>query len=480
MTLPSGLTVRRMIELTLKAHGAPRVDLALWERSFAPESQPAAARALLLLVERAACAAERSELSEALLSALPALLARLLHARLDEPAMNACAAWLCGTGEALALILSKLQILVAMRILSECAPAVDPLVPLLVAFHSGARPAARRGLIAADRSSLFIPAHALALLFEGSGMKIGLALEQAAGRLIGAGRIQCRARVMTAAASDCLAYVLSEEWLPHLRALLPEESLYERIEWTQGDASDGHCELIGVLDSFVRLPRALPARVRLQIGWAVRELARTMEEFPEARRALRLFWGSAACGEFSAADYGALFVPIETLGEDVLPWLETLEAAGSIISRETNLAGSARPALLHVRLDAAEAPVPGVMLALRADWNAPLAERQMELLARFRRSLDEAEFREENLAQGARPLIPDGLMKPILACGELEAFFPDGMPQDVRAALSEPAALHLAHMIGRARLSELAPALAALAETLSKRTPAGAFPEGAP
>ena len=471
LVLPSGLTVRRTIELTLRAHGAPRVDPARWERPFARETSPAAAPALLSLIERAARAASRSQLSAALLAALPECLAALLHARLDERAMNACAARLSGSAGEPARILSDPQILVCLRILSECAPEVDPMVPVLVAFHSGAEPAALRGLIVADVTSLFLPAEGLALLIGGGGMKTGLPAGEIAGRLMAAGRIRCRARLLTDAADGPAAYLLSEEWLPRIRSLLPEESLYERIEWTaEALSDDGAFEVIAVMQSSVRLPRALPARARLQIGWAVREHAARLAEFPEARGAFRLFWGEAG-GEFSAADFGALFVPLDLLGEDALQWLEILEAAGSIIAREARLARSGRPALLHVRLEPSEAPLPGVMFALRADWNAPLTGRQLELLARFRRSLDESEFREENLASGEQALIPAGLMKPILTFGEVEPFFPGGIPEDVRAALSEPAALHLAHLIGRARLSELAPALAALADTLRANGP---------
>ena len=478
LVLPSGLTVRRTIELTLRAHGAARIDLARWEKTFARETDPAAAPALLSLIERAARAAARAQLSAALLEALPACLAALLHARLDERAMNACATWLSGSAGPLPCILSELQILVSLRILSECAPEVDPQVPVLVAFHSGAQPAALRGLIVADATSLFLPADGLALLVKTGGMKTGLSTEDMEARLMASGRIRCRARLLTDAAVGPAVYLLSEEWLPRIRSLLPEESLCERIEWTDGpQPGDEDFEVIAVMQGRVRLPRALPARARLQIGWAVRETAGRLAEFPEARSALRLFWGEPG-GGFSAADFGALFVPLDLLGEDALQWLEALEAAGSVIAREERLARSGRPALLHVRTEPSEAPRPGVMFALRADWNAPLTGRQIELLARFRRSLDEAEFREENLAGEQQTVIPAGLMKPISPFGELEPFFPGGIPEDVRAALSEPAALHLAHLIGRARLSELAPALAALADTL-RATGRDSRPEGA-
>jgi hypothetical protein len=108
------------------------------------------------------------------------------------------------------------------------------------------------------------------------------------------------------------------------------------------------------------------------------------------------------------------------------------------------------------------------MFALRDDWSAPASERGIALEQAFRRALDEAEFRAENRAAGqACGVIPKELSAPVFSEARLAAFFPQGVPEEFREALREPAAAFLARLIGRARLAELSPIAAAFAQTMA-------------
>ena len=371
---------------------------------------------------------------------LPFCLAHLNGRRLDERELIACARALAPQGETrAAYLLADPAVLCGLTLLERCVEPPEDVCRLLLAFHGALALGPDPDWLLADRVNVFLRAGRLERLLRGA--HVPDPAPRAAQVLASVRRISARGCLMTERTARLGVYVLNEEWFPLLRERIPDRCRYERLAWTEADAGSD-AELIPVFGSFALVPRALTVQARLQIGWAVKH--------------------------FGSEAFGAVFVPLELLGGEVCAWLDLLDAAGSVVSRDVNLATGSHPALVREPGSDGDGARRGVMFALRDDWSASASERGIALEQAFRRALDEAEFRAENAAAGsAAGIIPRELAAPVFSEARLAAFFPQGVPEEFREALREPAAAFLARLIGRARLAELSPIAAAFAQTMA-------------
>ena len=457
-TLESGFTVRRTIQMTLSAHGAPELDTGAWERVLAARSGQTSAPVLLRLIDEGCALASGAKISWRQLWSLPFCLAHLNGRRLDERELIACARALAPRGETrAAYLLADPAVLCGLTLLERCVEPAEAACRLLLAFHGALARVCEPDWLVADRVNVFLRAGRLERLLRGAHVLDPA--PHAAQVLASVRRISARGCLMTERTARLGVYVLNEEWFPLLRERIPDRCRYERLAWTEADAGSD-AELIPVFGSFARVPRALTVQARLQIGWALNQVESECGKFPERRRRLVKHFGSEA--------FGAVFVPLELLGGEVCAWLDLLDAAGSVVSRDVNLATGSHPVLVREPGSDGDGARRGVMFALRDDWSAPASERGIALEQAFRRALDEAEFRAENRAAGqACGVIPKELSAPVFSEARLAALFPQGVPEEFREALREPAAAFLARLIGRARLAELSPIAAAFAQTMA-------------